>query len=89
MRRIVPLVLVARAGVDERHDALRGALLVAALRGERVWRLDLAGTRVARVSSSYAGTFGRLRTAVRSRDGSLWLLTANGSDDRVLRIARP
>ena len=66
-----------------------GALLVAALRGQRVWRLDLAGTRVARVSSSYAGTFGRLRTAVRSRDGSLWLLTANGSDDRVLRIARP
>ena len=31
----------------------------------------------------------RLRTAVRSRDGSLWLLTANGSDDRLLRIARP
>ena len=45
--------------------------------------------RVARVSSSYAGTFGRLRTAARSRDGALWLLTANGSGDRLLRIARP
>ena len=66
-----------------------GALLVAALRGQRVWRLDLAGTRVARVTSSYAGAFGRLRTAARGRDGSLWLLTANGADDRVLRIARP
>ena len=66
-----------------------GALLVAALRGERLWRLDLSGTRVARVTSSYAGTFGRLRTAARSRDGALWLLTANGSDDRLLRIARP
>jgi glucose/arabinose dehydrogenase len=66
-----------------------GALLVAALRGQRLWRLDLSGTRVARVTSSYAGTFGRLRTAVRSRDGALWLLTANGRDDRLLRIARP
>jgi glucose/arabinose dehydrogenase len=66
-----------------------GALLVAALRGERLWRLDLSGTRVVRASSSYAGTFGRLRTAARSRDGALWLLTANGRDDRLLRIARP
>ena len=84
-----PLVLVARASVAERHDALRRGAARRALRGERVWRLDLAGTRVTRVTSSYAGSFGRLRTAVRSRDGSLWLLTANGSDDRVLRIARP
>ena len=66
-----------------------GALLVAALRGQRLWRLDLSGTRVARVTSSYAGTFGRLRTTARSRDGALWLLTANGQDDRLLRIARP
>ena len=66
-----------------------GALLVAALRGQRLWRLDLSGTRVTRVTSSYAGTFGRLRTAVRSGDGALWLLTANGSGDRLLRIARP
>ena len=66
-----------------------GALLVAALRGQRLWRLDLSGTRVVRVTSSYAGTFGRLRTAARSPDGALWLLTANGRDDRLLRIARP
>ena len=66
-----------------------GALLVAALRGQRVWRLDLAGTRVARVTSSYAGTFGRLRATARSADGALWLLTANGTGDRLLRIARP
>jgi len=66
-----------------------GALHVAALRGQRLWRLDLSGTRVTRSSASYVGSFGRLRTAQHARDGSLWLLTANGSGDRVLRIARP
>jgi glucose/arabinose dehydrogenase len=66
-----------------------GALLVTALRGRRLWRLDLSGTRVTRVTSSYAGTFGRLRAVARGRDGALWLLTANGSGDRLLRIARP
>ncbi len=66
-----------------------GALLVAALRGQRVWRLDLSGTRVTRVTSTYAGSFGRLRATARGRDGALWLLTANGTDDRLLRIARP
>ena len=63
-----------------------GSLYVAALRGQRLWRLDLSGTRVVRVTSSYAGTFGRLRTAVRSPDGALWLLTTNGRNDQVVRI---
>ena len=66
-----------------------GSLYVAALRGQRLWRLELSGAQVTRASSLYEGSFGRLRAAVRSpRDGSLWLATDNGSGDRVLRIAR-
>jgi glucose/arabinose dehydrogenase len=66
-----------------------GSLYVAALRGQRLWRLELSGAQVTRASSLYRGSFGRLRDAVRSpRDGSLWLSTDNGSGDRVLRIAR-
>jgi hypothetical protein len=66
-----------------------GSLYVAALRGQRLWRLELSETSVTRATSMYAGTFGRLRAAVRSpNDGAMWLLTTNGSNDRVVRIPR-
>lgn len=74
-----------------------GSLYVAALRGTRLWRLQLSGTSVTRVTAMYNGTFGRLRTAMQNpRDGSMWLTTSNRdgrgsprtSDDRVLRISR-
>jgi glucose/arabinose dehydrogenase len=66
-----------------------GSLYVAALRGRRLWRLELSGTSVTRATAMYAGSFGRLRAAVRAPgDGAMWLLTANGSNDRVLRIPR-
>ena len=66
-----------------------GSLYVAALRGQRLWRLELSGTTVTRASATYQGTFGRLRAAmVNPRDGAMWLMSGNGSDDRVLRITR-
>ena len=66
-----------------------GSLYVAALRGQRLWRLELSGTTVTRATSMYEGAFGRLRAAVRDpRDGAMWLLTANGRDDRVVRVPR-
>ena len=66
-----------------------GSLYVAALRGQRLWRLELSGTTVTRATATYRGTFGRLRAAmVNPRDGAMWLMTSNGSGDRVLRIAR-
>ena len=67
------------------HD---GSLYVAALRGQRLWRLQLDGLRVTQASALYQGTYGRLRAAsVNPKDRSMWLLTGNGTDDRVLRIA--
>ena len=67
------------------HD---GSLYVAALRGQRLWRLQLDGLRVTRATSLYQGTYGRLRAAMLNpTDRSMWLLTGNGTDDRVLRIA--
>jgi glucose/arabinose dehydrogenase len=66
-----------------------GSLYAAALRGQRLWRLELSGDRVVRATSTYDGTYGRLRAAMQNpRDGAMWLMTANGSSDRVLRIAR-
>ncbi len=75
---------------------LDGSLWVAALRGERLWRVPLDGKGGAGPPESlYQGRFGRLRAAERAPDGSLWVLTSNrdgrgdpvDEDDRILRLA--
>ena len=71
-----------------------GALYVAALRGERLWRVPLRGRRTGRPAALLVGRHGRLRTVVKAPDGSLWIATSNrdgrGSpregDDRILRL---
>ncbi|MFP5219923.1 MAG: PQQ-dependent sugar dehydrogenase [Actinomycetes bacterium] len=72
-----------------------GSLWVAALRGERLWRVPLDGEGGARQPEALlVGDFGRLRTAATAPDGSLWVLTSNRdgrgdpvqADDRVLRL---
>ena len=72
-----------------------GDLFVAALRGERLWRLELdeEGNVVGR-EELLQGEIGRIRNVVQAPDGSLWVTTSNldgrGSpapqDDRILRL---
>lgn len=69
------------------------SLYVAALRGERVWRLRTDyGASVVSATSMFVGTYGRVRTVQQNpRDGAMWLMTSNGpsgSGDRVLRFTR-
>ncbi len=63
------------------------SLYVAALRGQRVWRLRTNyGTSVLSATSMFQGTYGRVRAVMQSpRDGSMWLLTSN-NNDRILRF---
>jgi glucose/arabinose dehydrogenase len=73
---------------------LQGALWVAALRGERLWRVPLNGARTGEPQALYVGDYGRIRTAVAAPDGALWIATSNrdgrgdpaDSDDRILRV---
>jgi len=71
-------------------------LYVAALRGQRLWQVPLDGSGGAgEPTAALDGQFGRLRTAEKAPDGSLWLLTSNrdgrgdpvDEDDRILRLA--
>ncbi len=60
-----------------------------ALRGQRLWRIELSGTEAGEITSHFAGTFGRMRavTAVPG-ENAIWISTANGNGaDRILRSA--
>ncbi len=74
--------------------AVRGqTVYVAALRGQRLWAVPVAGNRAGTPTQS-TSDLGRLRTVTLAPDGSLWLLTSNTdgrgvpapNDDRVLRL---
>jgi glucose/arabinose dehydrogenase len=84
--------------VDGAIPQWEGHLFVAALRGERLWRVPLRDGEVAgEPEELYVGEFGRLREVTQAPDGSLWLLTNNrdgrGSprdgDDRIVRLGPP
>ena len=67
---------------------------VAALRGERLWTVPLAGATAGEPRAEFRGRYGRLRTVAIAPDGSLWLTTSNtdgrgdprDGDDRILRF---
>lgn len=77
-----------------------GYLWMAALRGERLWRVTVAGGQVSEPTAYFGptgaggGTYGRLRTVVAAPDGRLWLSTSNKDgrgtvgkdDDRILLV---
>jgi glucose/arabinose dehydrogenase len=73
-----------------------GDLFVAALRGQRLWRLELGPDGgVTGREELLRGEVGRIMNVVQAPDGSLWVTTSNldgrGSpapqDDRILRLA--
>lgn len=73
----------------------KGSIWMAALRGERLWRIPLAGVKPSADAQAFLeGEYGRLRTVVATGDGALWLLTSNtdgrgtpeSGDDRIVRV---
>ena len=73
-----------------------GDLFVAALRGERLWRLELGpDANVVERDQLLGDEIGRIRNVVQAPDGSLWVTTSNldgrgtpaPQDDRILRLA--
>lgn len=69
-------------------------LWMAALRGERLWRITVDGRRGTDPKAFLTGEHGRLRTVATAPDGALWLTTSNNDgrgtpgpdDDRILVI---
>lgn len=75
---------------------LDGRLWLGALRGERLWRVDVTGRPASHPADFFVGTYGRMRTVVVAPDGNLWVTTSNRDgrgdpapgDDRIL-LLRP
>jgi glucose/arabinose dehydrogenase len=72
-----------------------GHLWMAALRGQRLWRIAVSPAGDASEPRAFlAGRYGRLRTVALAPDGRLWLATSNRdgrgeptpADDRIVRI---
>ena len=80
------------AGVEATSD---GAVYVASLRGEKLWRVPLTGRNRYRAQAVPLGDLGRLRTVATTPDGrSLWVTTSNRDgrgdprrdDDRIIVV---
>ncbi|MET8569006.1 PQQ-dependent sugar dehydrogenase [Streptomyces sp. NPDC004783] len=72
-----------------------GSVWMAGLRGERLWRIPLAGTGAAAEPQAFLkGEYGRLRTVAAAGGDRLWLVTSNtdgrgepeDGDDRILEL---
>ncbi len=79
-------------------SAWTGSLLVAALKGQELRQLRVAGGRLRSDRALLRGRFGRLRAVVEAPDGTIWVTTSNRDtygtprddrDDRILRIVPP
>jgi glucose/arabinose dehydrogenase len=74
-----------------------GAIYMAALRGESLWRIPLVGKgKTGTPERLLQGRYGRLRAVVSAPDGRLWLLTNNTArgttrpgDDRIVALRLP
>lgn len=75
---------------------LDGALWMAALKGERLWKVTLDGDRAVSSTPYFVGDYGRMRTVAATDDGMLWVMTSNRDtrgepgpgDDKIL-LVRP
>ncbi|MEE1757050.1 PQQ-dependent sugar dehydrogenase [Streptomyces sp. SP18CS02] len=73
----------------------RGSIWMAGLKGERLWRVPLAGEAPSAQPQPFLeGTYGRLRTVLAAGGNTLWLVTGEtdgrgtpeAGDDRILRL---
>ncbi|MFJ4833280.1 PQQ-dependent sugar dehydrogenase [Streptomyces sp. NPDC088747] len=72
-----------------------GSIWMAGLKGERLWRIPLDGTKASADPQAFLeGDYGRLRTVVSAGGGRLWLVTSEtdgrgspeAGDDRILEL---
>ena len=73
---------------SDKISSFEGKFLVGALRGQHLMVVNVAedGSLIS-AEKMFEGDFGRIRTAQIGPDGILYLLTANGDNDKIIRIS--
>jgi glucose/arabinose dehydrogenase len=72
-----------------------GALWMAALRGNRLWKIPVTDQTAGQPEAYFVGDYGRMRTVVTAPDGNLWVTTSNrdgrgdpsDTDDQILLVS--
>jgi glucose/arabinose dehydrogenase len=66
----------------------KNSLLLAVLKDTELLQLKLntAGDKVETVNTFYKSTYGRLRDVCVAPDGRVYLITSNGSNDKIIVI---
>ncbi|MDD4080181.1 MAG: PQQ-dependent sugar dehydrogenase [Eubacteriales bacterium] len=71
----------------EAWGGYQGALVMGVLKGRQLRAVWLKDGQTASQETLFEGEFGRIRAALSGVDGSLYITTDNGSDDRIIRIS--
>lgn len=83
---------IAPSGMDYYNNEMipqwKNSLLLAVLKDSELLQLKLnaAGDRVETVTTFYKGTYGRLRDVCVAPNGKVYLITSNGSNDKIVMI---
>jgi glucose/arabinose dehydrogenase len=72
-----PVANASPSGLAIVHDVL----FMAALRGQRLYRMQITGDSTTKPVAYFDGTYGRLRTVEPAPDGGLWLTDSSGDKD--------
>lgn len=73
---------------SDKISIFSGKFLIGTLRGEHLMVVEINddGSLIS-TEKFFDGDFGRIRTAQIDHDGNLYLLTANGNNDKIIRIS--
>jgi glucose/arabinose dehydrogenase len=72
---------------SDRYPGWKGSVLIGALRGQKLVRVELAGTRAVREEALLTELDERIRDVREGPDGFIYLLT-DSADGRILRLGR-
>ena len=85
---------IAPSGIDYyNNDAIpqwKNSLLLAVLKDQELLQLKLnaTGDKVDVVNTFYKSTYGRMRDVAISPDGVVFIITSNGSNDKIIKVSK-